>query len=606
MVTIIGVRFKKVGKIYYFDPRDLTVKPGDHVIVETARGIECGVCATGNAQVEKSRVVSQLKPIIRIATPADLQVARTNERQAREAHAIARRKIEEHKLDMRLVTVECTFDLNKILFYFTAEGRVDFRDLVKDLASIFRTRIELRQIGVRDEAKMIGGLGICGRELCCASYLEDFAPVSINMAKEQNLSLNPAKISGTCGRLMCCLKYEYEAYVDLQKHTPKNESLVDTPDGTGTVLSSQLLRSLVRVRLDNDPENPRIYHCDDLEVLRNGRAKKNGAAAVPSRPATGRPRRSDATETAVKADASKRNCSHKCGTCSNNCPSKTGGCPAKSATPEINPLIADEPVAVGMPPKGAQKPRRNKREDGAKREDAPRRESPKREPSAKKEAPAPRAEKPQNDTPRMVSAPKKDVKPAKSEPVAPKAPAKNETPRMVSAPKKDAKPAVVEAPAAPVKPQADAQMPRLVRAAPKAEGGAVAPKKDVKPAKSEQPRRVMAAPKHHTPAVAPAVTSTITEDGEQPITAAQRFRRPNRNNNAADISITPAETIRVEKSTPASRPVRDLTDASPQSTPESATDAPTGEVKKRRKRRGGSRNKNQNANGEKATPTTPE
>ena len=220
MITVIGVRFKKVGKVYYFDPCGLTVKPGQHVIVETARGVECGECAMGNTEVEDSEVVNPLKKIIRLATDTDLQVARGNERQAREAYQIAKRKIEEHKLDMRLVAVECTFDLNKILFYFTADGRVDFRDLVKDLASIFRTRIELRQIGVRDEAKMIGGLGICGRELCCASYLDDFQPVSINMAKEQNLSLNSMKISGQCGRLLCCLSYEYDWYAEARKKMP--------------------------------------------------------------------------------------------------------------------------------------------------------------------------------------------------------------------------------------------------------------------------------------------------------------------------------------------------------------------------------------------------
>lgn len=330
MVTVIGVRFKKVGKIYYFDPRDLTVAAGQHVIVETARGVECGECATANTQVEESSVVSPLKPIIRIATETDLQVARGNEQQAKEAHAIARQKIAEHGLEMRLVAVECTFDLNKILFYFTSEGRVDFRDLVKDLASVFRTRIELRQIGVRDEAKMIGGLGICGRELCCSSYLEDFQPVSINMAKEQNLSLNPAKISGTCGRLMCCLKYEHEVYTELQRITPRNESLVETPDGLGTVLSSQMLRSQLKVQLENDPENPRIYRCEECTCIRNGRAKKNNNS--------------------------------QCGTPGHSCGQGGGcNCPSKNnATPEINPLEVQAPVAVGMPEQPKRERRPNK------------------------------------------------------------------------------------------------------------------------------------------------------------------------------------------------------------------------------------------------------
>lgn len=285
MITVIGVRFKRVGKVYYFDPCGLTIKPGQHVIVETARGIECGECAMGNTQISEREIVSPLKKIIRIATETDLEVARGNEQQAKEAYQIARRKIEEHELDMRLVAVECTFDLNKILFYFTADGRVDFRGLVKDLAAIFRTRIELRQIGVRDEAKMIGGLGICGRELCCASYLDDFQPVSINMAKEQNLSLNPAKISGTCGRLMCCLKYEHEVYSELQKVTPKPESLVETPEGRGTVLSTQMLRGTCKVQLEDNPDEPKTFACTDCQMLRSGRAKKTGGCTNCAKPA---------------------------------------------------------------------------------------------------------------------------------------------------------------------------------------------------------------------------------------------------------------------------------------------------------------------------------
>lgn len=274
-MIVIGVRFKRVGKVYYFDPCDLTVKPGQHVIVETARGIECGACTMGNTDVPESDVVSPLKKIIRIATEDDLEIMHSNEQQAHEAYQIARRKIEEHALDMRLVAVECTFDLNKILFYFTADGRVDFRNLVKDLASIFRTRIELRQIGVRDEAKMIGGLGICGRELCCSSYLDDFQPVSINMAKEQNLSLNPTKISGTCSRLMCCLKYEHEVYTELQKVTPKTDSLVETPEGRGTVLSTQMLRGTCKVQLEDTPDEPKTFSCTDCHMIRSGRAKKS-------------------------------------------------------------------------------------------------------------------------------------------------------------------------------------------------------------------------------------------------------------------------------------------------------------------------------------------
>ncbi len=280
MTNIIGVRFKKIGKLYYFDPCGAQVKLGDHVIVETARGAEYGEVVLPNTEVEDDNVVQPLKKVIRVATATDDEIMQENERHAREAFDICKRKIAEHKLDMHLVTVECTFDLNKILFYFTADGRVDFRDLVKDLAGIFRTRIELRQIGVRDEAKMLGGLGACGRELCCSSYLEDFQPVSINMAKEQNLSLNPAKISGTCGRLMCCLKYEHEVYSELQKVTPRVGSYVETPSGCGTVISVQMLRGLCRIQFEDDPENIQIVPCTDCRTLRAGRGR-----GKPARPA---------------------------------------------------------------------------------------------------------------------------------------------------------------------------------------------------------------------------------------------------------------------------------------------------------------------------------
>ncbi len=576
LVTIIGVRFKKVGKIYYFDPRNLTVKAGEHVIVETARGIECGVCATGNTQVEDSRVVGQLKPIIRIATDTDMQVARGNERQAREAHAIARRKIEEHKLDMRLVAVECTFDLNKILFYFTAEGRVDFRDLVKDLASIFRTRIELRQIGVRDEAKMIGGLGICGRELCCASYLEDFAPVSINMAKEQNLSLNPVKISGTCGRLMCCLKYEYEAYVDLQKHTPRNDSLVETPDGLGTVMSTQMLRSLAKVRLEDDPENPRVYHCDQLQVLRNGRAKKN-----PNQQGNPRAERSERVERPAKPEK-QRSCSHNCGTCSNQCASRKG------ATPEIDPLLVHEPVAVGMPPKPSkpERPRRAPKQDKPKQTSAPApvaeaKPAPKRDQTPRcvvaapqKVAPAPKPAQPNLDqTPRCVVAAPKKVAPAPK----PEQPNLDQTPRcVVAAPKKEIP---VQPPkAAPAKRE---DMPRLVRSAPTQNQPAkqATPKREA--VKNDVPRRVMAAPQQDAP--------TPQADGEPITTTMHRFRRPQRPDaGASQVSITPAETIRVARPAPSKRPVLELDEKTSTVAP---TQTENGEVKKKRRRRGGNRNK---------------
>lgn len=235
MSEVIGVKFKDGGKVYFFDPCGIIVKIDDAVIVETARGMECGIVAAENREVSEEEIVKPLKQVIRLATNKD--IAQMEENRRREAHAfeVCQKKIIDHKMDMKLVDVEYTFDNSKILFYFTADGRVDFRDLVKDLASVFRTRIELRQIGVRDEAKMLGGLGICGRVFCCASFLSDFQPVSIKMAKEQGLSLNPTKISGTCGRLMCCLKYEQNAYEDLLRTTPRVGATVNTPEGLGTV-----------------------------------------------------------------------------------------------------------------------------------------------------------------------------------------------------------------------------------------------------------------------------------------------------------------------------------------------------------------------------------
>ena len=274
MAEVIGVRFKNMGKVYYFDPEEYELKIGDNVIVETARGVECGEVAMERKEIAEEDIVQPLKKLIRIATPDDLKKVAENAIKEKTAFDICVKKIAAHKLEMKLVNVEYTFDNSKILFYFTADGRVDFRELVKDLASVFRTRIELRQIGVRDEAKMLGGLGICGRPFCCSSFLSGFQPVSIKMAKEQGLSLNPVKISGTCGRLMCCLKYEQEAYEDLVKHTPKQESFVETPDGAGTVSSVNLLRQQVQVRLDSAPDTPKCYHNCEICVVRNGKGKR--------------------------------------------------------------------------------------------------------------------------------------------------------------------------------------------------------------------------------------------------------------------------------------------------------------------------------------------
>lgn len=267
MVKVVGVRFKTAGKIYYFDPGEFIIDLNQHVIVETARGIEFGLVVVPNRDIEESEIVAPLKKVIRVATEEDINHAAENDRKEKEAYNICQQKINDHKLDMKLIDVEYTFDNNKVLFYFTADGRVDFRELVKDLAAVFKTRIELRQIGVRDESKMMGGIGICGRVLCCKSFLGEFQPVSIKMAKEQSLSLNPTKISGTCGRLMCCLKYEQEAYEDLLKRVPKVGAIVETPEGQGTIVEVNLLKEILKVKLDLGNEaDLRIYNYKDGEV----------------------------------------------------------------------------------------------------------------------------------------------------------------------------------------------------------------------------------------------------------------------------------------------------------------------------------------------------
>lgn len=267
MLKIIGVRFKSVGKIYYFNPKDYDVKMGDKVIVETARGVECGEVALVDREIDETRFTNPVKGIIRLATPNDMKTIEKNRQKEKDAFKICEQKIAAHKLKMNLIDVECTFDNNKLLFYFTAESRVDFRELVKDLAAVFRTRIELRQIGVRDEAKMLGGLGICGQPFCCSRFLGEFQPVSIKMAKEQGLSLNPTKISGTCGRLMCCLKYEQDSYEDLLKHTPKVGAIVKTADGRGVVEEVNLLTGKLRVKMDKN-DNVVVVKKDDIEIGR--------------------------------------------------------------------------------------------------------------------------------------------------------------------------------------------------------------------------------------------------------------------------------------------------------------------------------------------------
>ena len=273
-VEVVDIHFRSNNKVYFFDPGKLQVKDGDHVIIDTARGLEFGYCVGGNHMVSSKEIVPPLRKVIRIATDRDERINEENVQKEKKAMEVCQQKVTEHGLDMQLVSAECAFDGSKIIFFFTADGRVDFRELVKNLASVFRTRIELRQIGVRDKAKMVGGLGICGRPFCCKEFLDDFQPVSIKMAKTQNLSLNPTKISGTCGRLMCCLKYEQDAYEDLIKTSPKNESFVDTVDGRGTVIDVNLLRQSVRVRMEDEPEKVGCYKNCDICVLRNGKAKK--------------------------------------------------------------------------------------------------------------------------------------------------------------------------------------------------------------------------------------------------------------------------------------------------------------------------------------------
>ena len=281
MATIIGVRFHNAGKLYYFDPGKLWPTAGDAVIVETARGIEYGEVITGVHEVPDEEITPPLKPVVRIATVEDAQRQEENRRKEKEAYAICQKKILEHKLEMKLVSVEYTFDNSKILFYFTANGRVDFRALVKNLAAVFKTRIELKQIGVRDEAKMLGGLGLCGRPVCCAQFMGDFQPVSIKMAKEQNLSLNPTKISGVCGRLMCCLKYEQDHYEATRKHMPRVGRDVMTPDGVGTVQEINILKETVRVRIVNgDNSEIKDYPADQVKRMGGRRGEPEIADAA--------------------------------------------------------------------------------------------------------------------------------------------------------------------------------------------------------------------------------------------------------------------------------------------------------------------------------------
>jgi cell fate regulator YaaT (PSP1 superfamily) len=359
-------------------------QPGQNVIIETARGVEFGECTQGNSLVDEMTLVSPLRPVLRAATPEDQRTLEQNKKKEEKAFEVCEKKIAEHNLDMKLVDVEYNFEGSKILFFFTSDGRVDFRDLVKDLASVFHTRIELRQIGVRDEAKMLGGLGVCGRPFCCSEFLEDFQPVSIKMAKTQNLSLNPIKISGVCGRLMCCLKYEQDAYEDALKRCPKNESLVETPDGVGTVCAVNLLREQVKVRLDHSPENPQNYPCEEIRVVRSGKGKRpEGYELEESAPKEPRLKAS-APATPSAAPARPRNAERK--------GDPFGQVPATIAQPQ-----KEEPATETPEPRPNQNRNRNNRKKAskpaaaqqspAKQESAPKKDNQARRSRTKKAAP---------------------------------------------------------------------------------------------------------------------------------------------------------------------------------------------------------------------------
>ena len=279
MTKVVGVRFKAGGKVYFFDPQDFKINKGDHVIVDTARGLECGLCVQGVHEEDPDKIVRPLKAVTRIASPQDVEKMEQNRRDEKKAFDICLEKIEKHKLEMKLIDVEYTFDRSKVLFYFTADGRVDFRELVKELAQVFRTRIELRQIGVRDESKMMGGIGVCGQQFCCSRFLSDFTPVSIKMAKEQGLSLNPSKISGSCGRLMCCLSYEQPAYEYLNSVTPGVGSVVKTSEGNGVVTETSLMRGMVKVSLDKNKDSlPKEFPVKEITVLKKVHHNKKNSS----------------------------------------------------------------------------------------------------------------------------------------------------------------------------------------------------------------------------------------------------------------------------------------------------------------------------------------
>ncbi len=372
-VQVVDIQFRPGQKIYFFDPAGKTYAAGDHVIIDTARGAEYGICTAGNHTISEKEVVTPLRPVLRKASQQDERTIEANRELEQKAYQSCIEKIQQLELDMQLVSAECAFDGSKLLFFFTADERVDFRELVKSLAGMFHTRIELRQIGVRDKARMVGGLGICGRPFCCASFLDDFQPVSIKMAKTQNLSLNPTKISGTCGRLMCCLKYEQDAYEDLIKNSPKVESFVDTPDGRGTVVELDLLRQRVKVRMENQFETVGTYKNEDIAVLRNGKAKKTDPP-IPDdwAPISGSGRR------AKKPESGEQNLSLE--------PIKF-----RYSTDTVAEAVEDVPAEAGVETKDGKQNRRNRRpRNNHKQQNS-------EKPQQKEEKPQQKEEKPQQE-----------------------------------------------------------------------------------------------------------------------------------------------------------------------------------------------------------------
>ena len=388
---VVDIQFRPGQKIYFFDPAGHQLRAGDHVIIDTARGPEFGTCTGGNHIVPRKDIVVPLRPVIRPATPQDVRMAEENQVKERKAFEVCLQKIDEQGLDMQLVSAEYAFDGTRILFFFTADERVDFRELVKSLASVFHTRIELRQIGVRDKAKMVGGLGICGRPFCCASFLDDFQPVSIKMAKTQNLSLNPTKISGTCGRLMCCLKYEQEAYEDLLRTAPKAESFVDTPEGRGTVIEVDLLRQRVKVKMEDQPEVINTFANADIAILRSGKAKKNDPP-IPDdlAPISGGGKRVKKKEEPLEEEAPVVLDSIKFRYSTETI--------AEEIVPEEEEAVVDETVVEEAPAQkekdGEHRHRQNRRHKSRKPNKAPQTEKPAAQEQKKPAPQAPKAEKP--------------------------------------------------------------------------------------------------------------------------------------------------------------------------------------------------------------------